>query len=120
MTATRLILMLLRIGAGVQVVLGIGFWTGHWVTLVDLHRTVGIVFVILLWTIGMLALVRRSNALLALLAMAWSLVIAGVGFAQQSILPGDAHWIVRVAHLVIGLAAMPMAERLARRDAPAA
>jgi hypothetical protein len=32
---------------------------------------------------------------------------------QQGLLPGSLHWIVRVAHLVIGLAAMPLAERLA-------
>jgi hypothetical protein len=33
--------------------------------------------------------------------------------AQQAILIGDLHWIVRVVHLALGLATMPIAERLA-------
>ena len=41
------------------------------------------------------------------------------GMTQQAILPGDLHWIVRVMHLVIGLAAMPIAERLAGSPARA-
>jgi hypothetical protein len=43
-------------------------------------------------------------------------VIAMLGFSQQRILIGDMHWIVRVLHLVIGLSAMPLAERLAKRE----
>jgi hypothetical protein len=50
---------------------------------------------------------------LAAFAIAWGLLVAGVGMTQQGLLPGDLHWIVRVMHLVIGLAAMPIAERLA-------
>jgi hypothetical protein len=30
-----------------------------------------------------------------------------------SILPGDWHWVVRVAHLAVGLVAIGLAERLA-------
>jgi hypothetical protein len=42
----------------------------------------------------------------------WGLAIAGLGFMQQGILVGDLHWIIRVLHLVIGVAAMPIAEKL--------
>jgi hypothetical protein len=36
------------------------------------------------------------------------------GMTQARILPGDLHWIVQAAHLVVGLVAMGLAERLAR------
>jgi uncharacterized integral membrane protein len=108
--------MLMRIGAGVQVVVGLGLWTGRWYSLVDMHRTVGVTYVILLWVLAVLAMVQRRSIKLALFALLWGLVIAALGFAQQGILMGDLHWIVRVVHLVIGLAAMPIAERLAPRS----
>jgi hypothetical protein len=104
----------MRLGAGLQVVLGIGFWTGHWASAIPAHRTIGIVYVFLLWVLAIVAMVRRANFGLALFAIAWGLAIAGLGFTQQQILIGSSHWIVRVAHLVVSLAAMPIAERLAR------
>jgi hypothetical protein len=113
MSLSRSLLMLMRVGAAVQVILGIGLWTGHWYSLVGVHQTVGILFVILLWAIALIALVRGRAAGLAAFALVWGLVVAALGFTQQRILPGDLHWIVRVLHLVVGLAAMPIAERLA-------
>jgi hypothetical protein len=118
MDISRLALLLLRIAAGVQVVLGIGFWTGHWTQAIPVHRTIGMVFVLLLWIIAVVALARRANIGLAVFAIVWGLVIAGFGFSQQHILVGSGHWIVRVAHLVIALSAMPIAERLARARSP--
>jgi hypothetical protein len=70
------------------------------------------IFVLLLWSIAVLALAQRRRVGLALLAILWGVVLAAVGFTQQRILPGDLHWIVRVLHLAIGLAAMPIAELL--------
>jgi uncharacterized integral membrane protein len=109
--------MLMRVGAGVQVVVGLGLWTGRWYSLVDMHRTVGVVYVVLLWVLAIIALVQRRSAKVALFGIAWGLVIAALGFAQQGILIGDLHWIIRVVHLIIGLAAMPIAERLAPKSA---
>jgi hypothetical protein len=117
MSLSRILLMLMRIGAAVQVVVGVGLWTGRWYSLVGMHRTVGIVYVLLLWTLAIIALVQRRSVKLALAAIVWGLVIAMLGFTQQRFLIGDLHWIVRVVHLIVGLAAMPMAERLAPRSA---
>jgi hypothetical protein len=115
MDVGRTLLMLLRVGAGVQLVLGIAFWTGHWTGAIPAHQTIGVVFVILLWALALTALMQRANIGLALFAILWGVVIAGLGFAQRQILVGDMHWIIRVAHLVVSLAAMPIAERLGRR-----
>ena len=114
MSASRASLMLMRICAGIQVVLGIGFWTGHWSQFVNAHRTIGMVYVLTLWIIAALAMRAPSLRALAMGSIAWGLVIAGFGMAQQGIFVGDYHWIIRVLHLVIALSAMPLAERLAR------
>jgi hypothetical protein len=112
MTPSRVLLILLRALAGIQVVVGIGFWTGHWSGAVPYHRAFGVLFVLVLWAIASIALAGRRNVGLAIGAIVWGMLIAGLGMSQQRILIGDLHWIVRVTHLAISLAAMPLAERL--------
>jgi len=118
MAPSRILLMLLRLGVAVQVVVGIALWTGHWYSIVDAHRTIGVLYVLIFWAIAIIALAKRRQPGLAVLAILLGVVIAAVGFTQQRILPGDLHWIVRVLHLVIGVAAVPMAEKLAAEGKP--
>ena len=114
MNVARLSLMLMRLGAAIQLILGIGFWTGHWTGAIPAHRTIGVIYVLLLWVLAVLALIKRADIGLALFAIVWGVVIAGLGMMQQTLLVGDLHWIIRVLHLVIALSAMPIAERLSR------
>jgi uncharacterized membrane protein YczE len=120
MSFSRLLLMLLRVGIGVQVIVGIAMWTGHWFYPPNFHMLVGLGFVVVLWLLALTAIVRGRTIWLALLALVWGFVIAVFGFLQMNLLMGDLHWIVRVAHLAIGLAAMPIAERLAPKQASVA
>lgn len=106
----RPLIMIMRLLAVVQLVLGIGFWTGHFVGLVNLHMALGGIYVVALWVLCVLG--RRAGALAAT-GFVWGLVVLGVGMAQRGLLIGDMHWVVRVLHLVISLAAMPIAEKLA-------
>ena len=115
-----LLLMFMRIAALVQVIVGIGLWTGHLYSLVDVHRTIGTLFVLALWGIATMALAQRRATGVAVFAVVWGVVVAAMGFTQQLFLPGDLHWIVRVLHLAIGLASMPIAERLVPKQVTAA
>ena len=120
MGASRGLLMFMRVAAAVQVILGIGFWTGHWPGLVNIHMLIGVLFVLSLWGLSGIALSQRRAVGLAVFALLWGVVIAGLGMTQRDILVGDLHWVIRVVHLVVSLAAMPLAERLAAQRATAA
>ena len=120
MGASRGLLLFMRAAAAVQIILGIGFWTGHWSALVNIHMLIGLLFVISLWALAGISLSQRRAAGLAIFAFVWGLAIAGLGMTQRGILVGDLHWVIRVVHLVIALAAMPIAERLAAQRATAA
>ena len=106
------LVVLIRILAPVLVTLGIGFWTGHWASLIPLHRTLGMMFVLTLWAIAGLALDHPDTRGRALLTIAWGALVAVVGFTQQRLLVGDLHWIVRVLHLVMAMVAMHLAGTL--------
>ena len=113
MRLQQVLLLLMRIGATVQLVLGIGFWTGHWSSAIGTHMSIGTVYVLLLWLMAVIALFQRRNIGVALLAIPWGFGVAMLGYGQHRILEGsDFHWIVRVVHLVVGVASLAFAERL--------
>lgn len=111
------LLVLLRLLAAIQLVVGIGFWTGHWFGLRPFHMAVGTLFVLVLWIIAGLALRAGHATKLAVFALVWGAVIAWLGMSQQRLLIGEWHWIVQVLHLGTAVAAMPLAERIGRSRA---
>ena len=113
MTISRVLLMLMRLSAVVQIVLGIGFWTGHWWRAINVHTNNGIAYVVMLWILALIALFQRRSVGLALFAIAWGFALAMLGFTQYRILAGSSfHWVVRVVHLIVGLATLGIAEKL--------
>jgi len=112
MTPRRILFLLLQVLVTIQLIVGIAMWTGHWYSFLGTHMAVGVLFVLILWTIAVLALVKRQRVGLALLAIVWGLAVAALGMTQQRLLPGDLHWIIRVLHLAVGVASMPIAAML--------
>ena len=112
----RLSLMGLRAIFLVNLMLGILFWTGHDSAVgVLVHMLFGIIFVVLLWLIGVVAALRTGSIGLQLGTFAVGLVIAIFGLAQTSILPGSGHAIVQVIHLLLALVGLGVAEMTAAR-----
>ena len=112
MSVTRILLVFMRAAMAVLVILGIGFWTGHWRNLVNVHMAVGALFVVALWAIAGIAAAHTRPPGLVAAGFLWGVVVLAVGMTQQRILIGELHWIIRVLHLAVGIAAMPIAERL--------
>lgn len=114
MRLTNIALWAVRLTGPVQVILGLLFWTGRALTLLPLHMLTGMVFVLALLVLGGVAAWSGLRRTLVLLTIALGLVIPLFGVTQARLLPGPAHWIVRLAHLLIGIVAMFVADRLAR------
>jgi hypothetical protein len=96
----------------VQLALGIVFWTGHALSLAQLHMGLGLLFVLALVVLAVLSARAGAPTPLVVAAVVLSAAILALGYTQVQILPGPYHWTVRVAHLLLGLAAMPLAGRL--------
>jgi hypothetical protein len=104
-----------RLSGLVQLVLGGLFWTGSQLQLVPLHMLNGVLLVLGLWALAGIAVAARIDARWAAIAVVWGVLTIALGMSQAQILPGDFHWVVRVAHLLVGLAAIGQSEGLARR-----
>ena len=113
-TSITIVQMLVRLCFVVLLVLGIAFWTRHGLSLIPLHMIVGIVLVLGLWLTSLLAAVARAPLGLALTGLIWGVVVIALGMKQMTLLPGPSHWIVQVIHLLVGIGAIALNERLAR------
>ena len=107
---------LIRILAVVQVTLGVLFWTGNAFTLIPLHMLSGLLLVLAIWLQAGLAIRFGGSLGLPLLAFGSGVVVIALGMTQDSLLPGDLHWLIKVLHLLVGLGAVGLAESLARQS----
>lgn len=113
MRATATIsIWIVRVAGTLQLLLGALLWTGHAYSFLPLHIVSGVVIVLTLWTVAALALVVRTHRRLALFGLLWGLALPAFGMLQATMLVGSMHWIIRVIHLLMGLAAMALAGTL--------
>ena len=97
------------------VVLGILFWTGHALSLLQLHTMIGGLFVICMWVLAVVGFLVPGSRTLALIVLIWSLIVPALGVTQLRLMPGADHWVIQTLHLLVGLIAMGLGHALARR-----
>jgi hypothetical protein len=107
--------MLVRLVGLLLIVLGVLFWAGIGSALVPVHILLGLLLVAGVWVLAMYAYLAGANRGLALVAVLYGAVVIVFGLGQSVLLTGGAHWVVRVAHLLIGLGAIGIAEMLGAR-----
>jgi hypothetical protein len=99
----------------VQIVLGLAFWTGNLLGLVDLHQLLGILLVLGTWTQAGLGARAGVPAGMVAGAVVLGLIVIVVGLTQRELLVGSAHWVIQVVHLLLGIGLVGLAENLAVR-----
>jgi len=112
----RITITVLRISVLLALILGIVFWTGNGDSLRAVHIVLGILVVLTLWILGFAqAPAKGGNWGLAVGAFILGLILPIFGLGQEGLLPGSAHWIIQVIHLLLGLAAIGLGEMIAGR-----
>ena len=98
-----------------QVALGLLVWAGWAPGVVPAHMGIGLLFVLAVEALALAAARagagRRFGASLAVAG----LVTLGFGIVHGRLLPGPWHWAVRLAHLLIGIGTMALANGVASR-----
>lgn len=114
-TSAIVLQWIIRLTGVAEIVLGFLFWSGHALSLVPIHMLIGIVLVLALWVLSGIAGAAGAGGGRVALGFFWGAVVIALGMTQTRLLVGSGHWIVRVLHLVVGLAAIGMGEGLTRR-----
>jgi hypothetical protein len=114
--AVRIASMALRVCFVINLILGILFWVNSARALVPIHMLIGILFVALVWFLGLAQAATRDGSLgLMVGTFAIGLLLAIIGLFQQGWLTGSAHWIIQVLHLLVAAAAAGIGEAAAAR-----
>ena len=104
----------IRLTGPVLVAMGIAFWLGRALSLRSAHMVVGLVFDLAFTSLVVLGALAGMRRVVMVGGMALALAIPVFGVIQVHILPGPEHWLVRVAHLLLAVIAMVLADRSAR------
>jgi hypothetical protein len=91
--------------------LGLLHWFFH-ISFLEFHILFGIIVTLALLASGLVALFTKGLRVLGALAMVCAVIVPVFGMAQMQILVGNFHWVVRVAHLLVGAAAINLTERI--------
>jgi hypothetical protein len=102
-----------RLDGLVLVILGIMFWMGHGLSAVPLHMALGALLVVGLWLLAIVGALLHVPITRVVVALVWGALVLWIGLTQQTLVPGTTHWVVQVAHLLLGLGAIGVAQGIA-------
>jgi hypothetical protein len=106
---------ILRVAGILALLLGLLFWTGDALALLPLHMLLGTLTVLALWLLAATASQLGAPMGMVIGAGILGLLVLGLGFSQQNLIPGSAHWVVQVVHLILGMGAIGLGEAIGGR-----
>jgi len=108
-----LLRLLTRATAVLLLLVGLALWAGHPAPWRSVHLALGGVLAATLLALGVVAARATGRGSALLIAVLWTALLAGYGLGHARLWPGGAHWLAQVLHVLIGLATIGVAERLA-------
>jgi len=83
----------------------------HWffrISFLQIHMLFGVFVTLALLIAGSVAVFTKGLRVLGAIAIVFALIVPVFGITQMQILVGDFHWLIRVAHLLVGVAAVSL------------
>ena len=93
------------------ITLGLLHWFFH-ISFIEIHMLFGVFVTLALLIAGSVAAFTKGLRVLGAIAIVFALIVPVFGRTQMQILVGDFHWLIRVAHLLVGAAAVILTERI--------
>lgn len=127
MRTIRLISLLARVALMITLGLGLVFWLAQlflWDGLLvllaqigfpSIHEWFGTLGVLGLLILGSVAVFTKGSRLLGAGSMLYALLVPAFGLTQTLLLVNDLHWVIRLAHLLVGIGAMMLVLRIEKR-----
>jgi hypothetical protein len=110
MTIVRIMQWIGGIAGLAVLTLGLVIWIAQ-VSLTSIqvvHALFGLIVVLTLLILGIIALLTRGMRLLGTVSVLYAPIVPIFGVTQETLLVGDLHWLVRTAHLLVGLGALTL------------
>jgi hypothetical protein len=105
MKTVRILHWISNIAGTVALVLGLLHWFAN-VSFLDAHMLFGLTVALAMLALSIILLFTRGMRIAGALGIIYALIIPTFGMNQFTLLIGDLHWLVRVAHLLVSAGAM--------------
>ncbi len=114
MRAVRIISWIARVTLIATLALGLLSWITQ-ISFISIHMLLGLTGVLSLLVLGTVAVLTRGIRLLGAGSMVYAFIVPAFGLTQSMILVGNLHWLIRTAHLLVGIGAMVLAQVIDKR-----
>jgi len=115
MNIMRIIQIIAGIAGLLALVLGLSMWFAQTYVVLPLHMILGLIVTLGLLITSILALVTNGLRTLGVIGIIYAIIIPVFGLTQTGMLQGDLHWLIQVAHLLVGIGAMGLIGNIAAR-----
>jgi hypothetical protein len=115
MNVARIMQVIVGIAGVVALVLGLLIWFAQAYVVLPVHMILGLIVTLGLLIISILALLTNGLRVLGAIGVAYALFVPVFGLTQASLLVGDLHWLIRIAHLLVGIGAMGLIGNIGAR-----
>ena len=104
----------LRIAGLGALALGLLFWFFQ-IDLINIHMLFGLVVALTLLILSLLAVFTKGMRLLGIIGIVYAFILPIFGLNQVELLVGNLHWLIQVAHMLVGIGALAYAGIMAVR-----
>jgi hypothetical protein len=107
MAAVRMMTWIARIVGVSTLLLGLTFWVTN-INSAPIHMLFGITFALSFLLLSIIMQFTQGMRLLGTVGIIYALILPVFGITQVNLLLGDWHWLIQVAHLLVGLGALTL------------
>jgi hypothetical protein len=108
---TRWVASIIGLGA---LLLGLAFWLFQ-INLLNVHMLFGFIVTLSLLGLGIAMLFSRGLRLLGIISIIYAPILPIFGMTQDGLLIGDLHWLIRIAHMLVGIGALVLISLIGAR-----
>ena len=114
MITTRVIQIIIGIAGLGALLLGLLIWIAN-VNVTSIHMLFGLIVTLTLLVMSIIAVSTRGMRIWGIAGIVYALIVPVFGLAQFDILTGNLHWLIRTAHMLVGIGAMALAGIMSAR-----
>jgi hypothetical protein len=108
MMTARIIQIILGVAGSVALLLGLLFWIAN-IDLIGIHMLFGLIVTLALLVMSIIAISTRGLRIWGLVGVVYALIVPVFGLTQSAIFPGNLHWLIQAAHMLVGIGALVLA-----------
>ena len=108
MTVVRIVQWIAGLAGLGALALGLLFWIAQ-IDLLNIHMLLGLTVALALLVLSIVMVATPGMRVLGVVGIVYAFILPVFGLTQSGILIGSLHWLIQVAHLLVGLGALALA-----------